>query len=280
MSTRELETPVVHVISGATGASGAQLVQTALAQFPNAAMPVEVHGGIRTVEQVQPIIARAARSGGFIAHTLVDDALRRALVREARKHHVHAVDLMGPILTRLRGALDREPLGQPGLYRQLQREYFERVGAIEYTVAHDDGLRPEGWDRADVVLTGVSRTGKTPLSMYLAVLGWKVANVPLVLDLPAPEAMLALDPRRVVGLTIRLDRLLSLRKQRLEQMGLPSASGYVDLERMEAELHYAARLCRQHGYRMIDVSDRPIESTADEIIRLLSQRHLGPGQNS
>ena len=276
MSTREHAMPAIHVISGSTGASGAQLVQTALAQFPDANLPVEIHGGVRTLEQIQPIVLRAAASGGFIAHTLVDAPLRRALVREARRHHIAAIDLMGPLLIRLRKMLDRQPLGQPGLYRQLQREYFERVGAIEYTVAHDDGLRPDGWRNADLVLVGVSRTGKTPLSMYLAVLGWKVANVPLVLDLPVPEALFALDARRVFGLSIRLDRLLSLRKQRLEQMHLPADSGYVDLERMEEELHFAAKLCHQHGYRTIDVSDRPIESTADEIIRLMAQRHLGP----
>jgi regulator of PEP synthase PpsR (kinase-PPPase family) len=273
----EQSQPAIYVVSGSAGASGEHLVQTALAQFPSSDLPVEILGNVRRREQVESIVLRVARSGGCIAHTLVDASLRRALVREARKHHVPEVDLMGPLLLRLSRMLGSVPLGQPGLYRQLQREYFERVSAIEFTLAHDDGMHPDGWPLADVVLVGVSRSGKTPLSVYLSVLGWRVANVPLVLDLPVPEGLFALERQRVIGLTIGLDRLLSLRKRRIDQMGLSPTASYTDPQRIQEELRFAAKVCHQHGFRLIDVSDRPIESTADDVVRLVSGKQGAPG---
>lgn len=263
----------MFVVSGGAGASGEHLVQTALAQFPAHSVRVKVVGGVHTVQDLEPIMAEAKQSGAMIAHTMVDGALRAALVELARKYQVAAVDLIGPMLQELSASLGRAPLGQPGLYRQLRREYFERIAAMEYTLAHDDGMHPEGWHLADVVLVGVSRTGKTPLSIYLSVLGWKAANAPIVLGLPFPPQLLDLDPRRVVGLTIDLDRLIALRQRRYAQMGVHAPSDYVDPRQVQEELRYASRVCRQHRYSLINVSERPIESTADEIIVRLTEQH-------
>jgi regulator of PEP synthase PpsR (kinase-PPPase family) len=247
------------------------LVHTVLAQFPSKSVPVITVGQVREPVQIEDAIATAKNAGGTIVHTLVDWRLRQHLVDVAQQQGVAQIDLVGELLSRLTTLLKCEPLGKPGLYRQLNREYFERITAIEYTLAHDDGLDPAGWAQADVVLTGVSRTGKTPLSIYLSVLGWKVANVPIVLGLPQPQQFADLDPHHVVGLTIDLDRLLALRLQRYQRLGIKAPADYINPEKMQEEIKAATRLFRQHGFAVLNVTNKPIESSADEVIRLVTR---------
>jgi regulator of PEP synthase PpsR (kinase-PPPase family) len=272
----EAKPPPIYIVSGGVGASGEQLVQTALAQFPDHRVLVIVVGNVRQVEQIESVVARAKDSGGTIVHTLVDASLRSHLVGRAQAAGVQTIDLMGPLLRRMAEVLGREPLGHPGLYRQLHRDYFDRVAAIEFTMAHDDGKKPEGWRSAEIVLVGVSRTGKTPLSLYLSVLGWKVANAPLVPNLPLPPELFQLDPHRVVGLTIESGQLLLHRQQRQIRLGAPGLSAYVDPNGIYEEIQNAKQVFRRGGFSVIDVTDKPIETCADEIIRLI-QRQTGEG---
>lgn len=264
--------PPIYVVSGGVGASGEQMVQTALAQFPENNVPVITVGNVRQIQQLKRVVTRAKESGGTIAHTLVNAHLRQALTNLARKQGVVAIDLMGSLLSRLEIILQQEPLGQPGLYRQFHRAYFERVAAIEFTMAHDDGQNPQGWPLADMVLVGVSRTGKTPLSVYLSILGWKVANVPLVAELPTPPELFRLDRRRVVGLTVYPDQLIIFREQRYSRLGMPAPSDYVDPDKIREEIRLAQKIFRRGGFAMVDVTDKPIETSADEIIKLITQR--------
>jgi regulator of PEP synthase PpsR (kinase-PPPase family) len=268
--------PPIYIVSGGVGASGEQLVHTALAQFPDNDVPVIVVGNVRETAQIDHVIVRAKDSGGTIAHTLVDAGLRGYLVERAQAVSLAAIDLMGPLLERMAQVLEREPLGHPGLYRQLHRDYFDRVAAIEFTMAHDDGKKTEGWRSAEIVLVGVSRTGKTPLSLYLSVLGWKVANTPLIPNLPPPPELFQLDPRRVVGLSIEAGQLLLHRQQRQMRLGAPGPSAYVDPNSIYEELRNAKQVFRRGGFAVIDVTDKPIETCADEIIRLI-QRQAGHG---
>jgi regulator of PEP synthase PpsR (kinase-PPPase family) len=272
----EAKPPPIYIVSGGVGASGEQLVQTALAQFPDHRVLVIVVGNVRQVEQIESVVARAKDSGGTIVHTLVNASLRSHLVGRAQAAGVQTIDLMGPLLRRMAEVLGREPLGHPGLYRQLHRDYFDRVAAIEFTMAHDDGKKPEGWRSAEIVLVGVSRTGKTPLSLYLSVLGWKVANAPLVPNLPLPPELFQLDPHRVVGLTIESGQLLLHRQQRQIRLGAPGLSAYVDPNGIYEEIQNAKQVFRRGGFSVIDVTDKPIETCADEIIRLI-QRQTGEG---
>jgi regulator of PEP synthase PpsR (kinase-PPPase family) len=272
----EAKPPPIYIVSGGVGASGEQLVQTVLAQFPDHLVPVIVVGNVRQVEQIESVIAQAKNSGGTIAHTLVDPGLHGELVSRARAAGVEAIDLMGPLLERTAQVLGREPLGHPGLYRQLHRDYFDRVAAIEFTMAHDDGKKPEGWRTAEIVLVGISRTGKTPLSLYLSVLGWKVANTPLIPNLPPSPDLFQLDPRRVVGLTIDAGQLLLHRQQRQMRLGAPGPSAYVDPNGIYEEIQNAERVFRRGGFSVVDVTDKPIETCADEVIRLI-QRQTGEG---
>ncbi|MEJ2597316.1 MAG: kinase/pyrophosphorylase [Anaerolineales bacterium] len=268
----EAKPPPVYIVSGGVGASGEQLVQTVLAQFPDNRVSVSVVGNIRQVEQIESVIARAKDSGGTIVHTLVDAGLRSELVMRAQAAGVEAIDLMGSLLARMTQVLGRDPLGHPGLYRQLHRDYFDRVAAIEFSMAHDDGKKPEGWSSAEIVLVGISRTGKTPLSLYLSVLGWKVANAPLIPNLPPPPVLFQLDPRRVVGLTIEPGQLLLHRQQRQLRLGAPGPSAYVDPKSIFEEIQNAKQVFRRGGFSVIDVTDKPIETCADEIIRLIQQQ--------
>jgi hypothetical protein len=264
--------PTIFIVSGGVGASGDQLVQTVLAQFPDNSVSVVVLGNVRLVEQVEEVIVRARETGGMIIHTLVDGDLRDALISAANQQRVQAVDLVGPLLAWLAENLGKDPLAHPGLYRKLHKEYFGRVEAIEYTMAHDDGKDPAGWQAAEIVLAGVSRTGKTPLSLYLSVLGWKVANVPIIPGVQVSPELYRVDRRRVVGLTIEPGQLLIHRKQRQIRLGAPGFSAYVDPAAVYEEIQTALQEFHDGGFSIVDVTDKTIESSADEVIRLISRQ--------
>ncbi len=261
----------VHIVSGGSGASGLQIVETALAQFPALQVPVVVRNHVRSVRQVEAAVKEAEAGGATLVHTLVDSALREALVRLASRRGVVAIDLMGPLLDRVAAQTGAKPLEEPGLYRQLRKDYFDRVEAIDFAVSHDDGNRPDDIPAADIVIVGVSRCGKTPLSMYLAVRGWKVANVPIVKGVPLPATVFHSDRRRVIGLTIDCRQLLEYRKRREEQMGMVGMSSYSSPSAVLEELETASRICRDSGIGVVDVTNKPIEIIADEVVRLVTR---------
>src|SRR6266540_4000095 len=174
------------------------------------------------------------------------------------------------VLAQFPAVFGRTPLGQPGLYQGEHEAYLERIKAIEYTVDHYDGRSPSHLDQADVVLTGVSRVGKTPLSVYLAVLGWKVANVPLVPQIPVPESLFSLEPQRVIGLTVEPDRLLEYRTRRQKLLGAPGPSVYADPRAIYEEVEEALNVFRRGRFKVVNMTDKTIEQGADEIIRHLS----------
>lgn len=263
--------PPIYIVTGGTGASGEQLVRTALAQFEDTTTDVIRVPHVKRVEQLEQIITRTIESGGLIVHTLVDANLRSALNELAQARNVVAIDLMGPLLFRLTSLLGEKPLGQPGLYRQLREDYFRRIEAIEFTVDHDDGRKSAELGLADMVLTGVSRVGKTPLSMYLSTLGWKVANVPLIVQLTPPAELFQIDHRRVIGLNIKPEQLISFRRLRQQRLGTTGRMAYSDLDEITAELEFAGRIFRQGQFKVIDITDRPIEESADEIITYINR---------
>ena len=268
--------PPIFVVSGGRGASGEQLLQTALAQFNNCEVPIEIIGEVTTEEQVQTAVERAERVGGSIVHTLVDADLRQKLIVLARERNVTAIDLIGAVMLHLTNLLSQEPIGRPGLYRQIRETYFKRIEAIEFTVDHDDGRKPHDLHRAEIVVVGVSRVGKTPLSIYLGTRGWKVANVPLVIELDPPEQLFQIDPRRVVGLTIDPQHLQSFRDQRQQKLGLRSPSSYTDLAALYDEVKYAERVCQRGGFPLVDITERSIEENADEVIAHVTRRLKHP----
>jgi hypothetical protein len=262
--------PTIYIVSGGIGASAEQLVHTLLAQFPKDVVQVITVGNVRQAEQISDVLLQAQRSDAVVVYTLVEPGLHEYLNNEAQRHQIKAIDLMGSLMEWVSDQVGVAPRGQPGLYRQLHQEYFERVSAIDFTMAHDDGKNPDGWPRAEVMLVGVSRVGKTPLSVYLAVLGWKVANYPLVPQVPIPDSLFSLDPRKVIGLTIDPGQLLQHRLRRQRQLGAPGASAYVDPQSVYEEVQEALKIYRRGGFTIVDMTDKTIEMGADEIIRHLS----------
>ncbi|HNW36472.1 MAG TPA: pyruvate, water dikinase regulatory protein [Candidatus Ozemobacteraceae bacterium] len=257
----------IFVVSGGVGASAEQVVNTVLAQFPDSMVEIVTTGNVREESQIGHVIAQAADSDGIIVFTLVDKRLGVYLDETARERGVTAVDIAGPLLDLLSRRFGIEPLGRPGLYRQLHQEYFARVAAIEYTMSHDDGRNHETWHECDLLLLGVSRTGKTPLSIYLSVLGWKVANFPLVPGLPVPEDLFRLDRTHVVGLTLSPDRLLSFRRHRSTNLGVTEKTSYSDPLLIAEELEYAGRIFSKGGFELLDVTDKTVEASANELIK-------------
>lgn len=263
--------PSIYVVSGGMGAVGEEVVRSALAQFPGVDVPIILIPRVRHVEQLDEIIEQVVASDGVIVHTMMDAHIRHELIRMARRRNVSSIDLVGHLLGWLTKVLHRKPLGRPGLYRQLRQSYYERIEAIEYTVAHDDGRNPQEWQHAEIVLTGVSRTGKTPLSMYLSVQGWKVANVPLVKQVPPPPELFKLDPRRVIGLVIDPGLLMSHRQKRQNRLGIPLGATYTDLDDIYDEVEATRRVFRRGGFSVVDVTDKPIEESAEEVITLITR---------
>lgn len=266
--------PPIYVVSGGTGASGEQMVHTVLVQFPKIRLPVIKVAHVRQIGQIKDVVAQASTTGGTIAHTLVDTRLRNALVQLGKERDVVTIDLMGPLLSRLTNVLGQEPICQPGLYRQLHQDYFDRVAAIEFSMNHDDGQKPYDLPLADIVLTGISRVGKTPLSMYLSVLGWKVANVPLVMGHSPPPELFKIERGRVIGLSIEPDQLLIHRQKRQRRIGVPGRSSYTDPRTIIEEVEVARKIFQRGGFSVLDVSNKPIETSADEIIELVTRRFV------
>jgi regulator of PEP synthase PpsR (kinase-PPPase family) len=264
--------PPVYVVSGGAGASGEQIVNSVLAQFPQVRVPLVTVPHVLQRAQIGEVVRKAERTGGTIVHTFVDRRMREEFVRAAEEAGVTAIDLMGDLLQRVEETTGVEPEGRPGLYRKLKRDYFERVAAIDYAMTHDDGMNPEGWKDAELVLVGVSRAGKTPLAMYLAVLGWRAANVPLVPGIPLPKEIDTVDRRRILALDIDPSRLSVHRSHRQRALGVAGPMEYTDEGAIWREVEAARRELKRRGYSRINVTDKPMETLVDDVIRTITRR--------
>lgn len=257
----------IYIVSGGAGTSGEQVVNTVLAQFPGNGVSVFIQGNIRLGSQVEQVVSEAKERNGIIVHTLVDSMLRNTLLQLTREQGIIEVDLMGPLLDRLSIMFGRAPLGRPGLYRELRKEYFDRVSAMDFAMSHDDGQSPGDWLKADVLIIGVSRTGKTPLCVYLSVLGLKAANCPIISGMPMPGELYLMEQSRVAGLSIDPDRLLAIRSRRMDRIGSPARTGYTDPDVIDEDIAEARRVFNKGGFFIVNMTDRTIEAGADEIIK-------------
>ena len=262
----------IYIISGGKGITGNFLVQTVLAQFPKNRITVKLITDVITVAAVKTAVAQAAADGGIIVHTMIDKKLRENLNSICREKNIQTIDMAGDLIDYLTKELDEEPLNQPGLYRRLNLEYFDRLESIDFAISNDDGLNIHNLLNADIVLAGVSRTGKTPLSVYLAMHGWKVSNVPLVLGMDPPDDLFRVDERRVFGLTISMNQLMAHRRKRIQDYEHVSSSDYVNPKTVRMELDFAHAVFKRGGFSVISVTHKPIESIANEILALMFSR--------
>lgn len=261
----------IFAISDATGVTAERVVRAALTQFQGAEVSIIRYGGIREAEQIHHIVAEAARTGGFIVHTFVGEDQRLEILNVGRVNNVTTIDLMGPLLARLSELLLIPPSAQPGLFNPFDSSYLQRIDAIDFTVRHDDGRNISDLYQAEIVLVGVSRTSKTPISIYLAYRGWKVANIPIILGVEPPSQLFKLPHNRVAGLVVIPERLAELRRVRAERMGV-TMPGYADLEHVRQEVAYAYQLFdRRRDWPLIDVTTKPLEEAASEVVTLLGR---------
>ena len=267
----------ILIVSDATGDTADRIVHAGLEQFSNAHVDVQLHSQVRRAEDLLPIIQEAARIHALVIFTIVDDQVRQLLLAEIKKHKIEAIDLMGEMVTKLSRFLAAEPARVPGLLHAVNPEYFRRIEAIEYTVKHDDGAQPHSLPDADIVIVGVSRTSKTPLSMYLAQKGLRVANIPLVLGIDPPSQLLQVATERIFGLIIQTPTLMRIRQTRLEFLGIPHDNYYATQTHIDQELAFARTLFSQHPYwPVIDVTNKAIEETASDILRLYNRKLQKP----
>jgi regulator of PEP synthase PpsR (kinase-PPPase family) len=268
---RKSKTYQIYVVSDGTGGTAERALNAALLQFEGAKIEIVRRSGVRTEKEVQKIVNEVGRVGGFIVHTLVTDKLRQEILHSGRIENVETIDLMGPLLERLSRKFSISPVEKPGLFQQLNEEYFRRVETMEFAFRHDDGQRIEDLERAEIILVGVSRTFKTPLSIYLAFKGWLVANVPVVMNMELPAVLFELPAKRIFALKSDPYRLASLRRVRHER--LSGATGdYADPNFVIKEMDYALRIFkRQANWQIIDVTSKPIEEIASEILTLVAK---------
>jgi regulator of PEP synthase PpsR (kinase-PPPase family) len=260
----------LHVISDSTGATAARLVQALEAQFPDQEFREIRHPRVENVDDLRLAVSRMKGRAAVAIYTLVDPEMRAAMRHLCRRSRVHYCDLLGhPIdaVARVSGAPARMT---PGARPVLDDRYFKRMAAIEFAVRFDDGVGT-GLHDADIVLVGVSRTSKTPLSIYLGYLGYKAANVPIVKGIEPPTELWNVDPAKVVGLTIDATRLVEIRRARVRNMGARNRN-YAELMEIYDELEHAAAVQRKLGCPVIDISELSIEETAHRVIQLVEQR--------
>lgn len=255
----------LHVLTGGSGRTCQHVVRACLAQFPRVRTNLVLRPRVDSVRAAELEVEAAARAGALVCHSLVEPEVRRQFERDAERRGVPHVDVLGPMLSAIEDATGVAPLGRPGLSYQLHKEQFDRMDAVDFTLAHDDGQRAHELQQADIVVVGVSRVSKSVTCFYLAYRGVRAANVPLCEGISPPEELLRLPPAQVVGLTMNPHRLRMLREMRLVAMKSDVAN-YVDDAAIQAELRSAQRLMQEHGWRSVDVSYKAVEEVAVELL--------------
>ena len=258
----------IFIVSDSVGETGELVAKAAVSQFRPGLQDTSLKRfpHIETMDHVKEIVHLAQMQQAMILYTLVQKKMRYSIQMECAKHSVRAIDLMGPLMDMLESELNEIPFEEPGLVRKLDDDYFKKIEAIEFAVKYDDGRDPRGLLLADIVLVGVSRTSKTPLSQYLAHKRYKVANVPLVPEVEPPEELFKVDPEKCFGLVISPDKLNSIRKERLIALGLNDDASYAKLERIKQEIVHFENVVSRIGCHVIDVTNRAVEETANVIL--------------
>lgn len=267
----------LHLLSDSTGETLENIAKAGIAQFENVEAIRHFWPMVRSELHLDRIMEEISHNPGLVLFTLANSDLRRKLENRCRAlglPHVAALDTVTDAMSNILG---QETRNRPGRKHILDEAYFARIEAIQFTIAHDDGVGHENWEEADILLAGVSRASKTPTSIYLANRGYKTANIPLVIESPPPESLYRLKHPMVVGLTISPDRLVQVRRNRLLSLNQAPETPYVDLDRVQAEVAFARRIFADNGWPVIEMTRRSIEEAAAAIINLFNERVLKEG---
>ena len=258
--------PIIYALSDSIGGTAESVIKATVSQFTETKFEVIRIPYINNKEQIDDALQEAARHQAVVCYTIVNPRLREHLADRAVELQIQVVDVLGPMLRAIQKNSGLLPKNQAGLIHALDHEYFKRVEAVEFAVKYDDGKNPLGLLKADIVIIGVSRTSKTPLSMYLAHKQLKVANVPLVPEIVPPAELFKVPHHKIIGLLIDPYKLTDIRMTRLKAMGLSEDAEYADVERITEELDYAKGIMRRVHCMIINVSNRAIEETAGIIL--------------
>lgn len=261
----------VFVVSDSVGETADLVVKAVTTQFNGSTVAIERNAFVENENDLEEVIQVAKEGPSIIAYTIVIPHLKEYLDRRAMEEDIIAIDLLFPLMAAFQKKFNKVPKNKPKLMRQLDDSYFRKIECVEFAVKYDDGRDPRGLLYADIVLIGVSRTSKTPLSMYLAHKGYKVANVPLVPEVSPPEELFKIPRKKCVGLIINPEKLNSIRKERLKNLGLTTKANYASYERILEELDYAEKIMKRIGCPIINVSEKAIEETADYILNVLKK---------
>ncbi|HRH19963.1 MAG TPA: pyruvate, water dikinase regulatory protein [Brevundimonas sp.] len=265
----------VHLVSDSTGETLNAMAKAVVARFEGV-IPIEhIYALVRTPRQLERVLEEIEAAPGIVLHTLVDPELRQMLEAGCRRVGAPQLGALDPLVKVVGGYLGAALSRKIGAQHALDSDYFERMGALDFAMHHDDGQGLDELERADVVLVGVSRTSKTPTCVYLAHRGIRAANVPLVPTQDPPELLSQLKHPLVVGLVVSPDRLVSIRRNRLQHLGVDPTTDYVDTDRVREETVRARRLFERLGWPVIDVSRRSVEETAAQVINLINERRSG-----
>lgn len=263
--------PIIYACSDSLGDTAERVARAAASQYDKQEFDIVRLPYIRSEQQIEELVKKAEENKAMICYTIISPVLRRKLKDLTQSAKVTVVDIIGPMLSGVGTLTDTEPTMKAGMIHQLDEEYFKRVEAIEFAVKFDDGKNPMGFLKADIVIVGVSRTSKTPLSMYLAHKRVKAANLPLVPEVALPPELFEIPARKVVGLIIDPFKLNFIRSERLRSMGLDSNASYANIERINEELTYARSIMRRLHCPIIDVSSKAIEETANLIMEIVKR---------
>jgi len=256
----------IYVCSDSMGTTAETVAKATIRQFQNSQVQLKRYAQLQDEEEIRAIVNKAADEHALIIYTLVQPELREMMRLEAALHNVHAVDVMGPAMKGFVGTFHDSPRPASKLPHAMDEDYYRRIEAMEYAVRNDDGKNLTELAHADILLLGVSRTSKTPLSVYLAHKGYKTANIPIVPEVQPPEILLQLPVKRIIGLTMSAEKLVRIREARLQDLGLAAGAQYAELSRVELELAHARQFMERIGCTIIDVTDRAIEETSEIIM--------------
>lgn len=263
----------VFILADGTGETAEKVATAALTQFRGIEVQTRTFTRVRSKIEIREVIERAAHERAFVVYTVIDPEHRDYIQTLSQELGVEVADLIGGLVLRVASYLNAQPLFAPGIQHQLDADYFRRIEAVEFAVKSDDGQSPQNLHRADMVLIGLSRTSKTPLSMYLAHKGYKVANLPLVPEIPPPRELFEIDQEKIYGLIIDLNSLARVRCERLKQLGLPPDAEYAARETIARELRWCREFYARHPtWPVVDTSGRAVEETAAEMIRIRNER--------
>jgi regulator of PEP synthase PpsR (kinase-PPPase family) len=265
----------LHLLSDSTGETLESIAKAALAQFDDAEHVVKHFWPmVRSESHLDRILTDVAANPGLVLFTLVNRDTRRKLETRCRALGLPAIAALDAVSDAMSNMFGQEAKARPGRQHVMDAAYFARVAAIQFTIAHDDGINAQNWEEADIVLAGVSRTSKTPTSIYLANRGYKTANIPIVPESPPPPNLFQLKHPMVIGLVTSAERLIQVRRNRLLSLNQLPDTDYVDEEKVRAEVAHARRMFADNGWPVLDVTRRSIEESAAAIINLFNEREL------